>query len=128
MAGACPVCPTCISRAGARVRPTRSPCNKALRLPSSKESSPSACLCAHRGLPECSSLSPSWLPSGSCFVLLALGAEGILLPVWLVETLAPGWAKAGGGSALSWVTWSLALYSGCHIARLADRLWLEAIS
>lgn len=36
--------------------------------------------------------------------------------------------KLGRESALSWVTWSLALYSGCHIARLADRLWLEAIS
>lgn len=124
MAEACPVCPTCISRAGARVRPLRSPCNKALRLPSSKESSPSACLCAHRGLPSV----PHCLPSGSCFVLLALGAEGTLPLVWLVETLAPGWAKARGESALSWVTWSLALYSGCHIARLAARLWLEAMS
>lgn len=41
MAQACPIVPACISRASARVRPERSPCNKSLHLPSSKDSFPS---------------------------------------------------------------------------------------
>lgn len=40
VAQACPVIPACISRAGARVSPERSPCNKPLHLPSSKDFCP----------------------------------------------------------------------------------------
>lgn len=40
MAQAFPIVPSCISRAGTRVRPERSPCNKPLHLPSSKDSFP----------------------------------------------------------------------------------------
>lgn len=50
VAQACPIVPTCIFRAGARVRPKRSPCNKPLHLPSSKDSIPqSACQSTRHG-------------------------------------------------------------------------------
>lgn len=105
MAQAYPILPTCISRAGARVRPKRSPCNKPLHLPSSKDSIPS--LPAIRPPRSCLSVpnSVSHLPSVASPFSDSTGNPGSVLLLWLVEILGPRMDKG----AQSWVTWSLAL-------------------
>lgn len=94
MAQACPFVPTCISRAGARVLPVRSPCNKPLHLPSSKDYFPDlpACLPA-KELPGYPQLS---LPSVHPWVLLfpaGTESQGSAPLLQLVEILGPRMGK-----------------------------------
>lgn len=93
-AQACPFVPTCISRAGARVLPGRSPCNKPLHLPSSKDYFPGlpACLPA-KELPGCPQLS---LPPVHLRVLLfpaGTESQGSAPFLRLVEILGSGMGK-----------------------------------
>lgn len=84
-ARACPTAPTCTSSAGARVRPTSSSCNKPLRLPSSKDSTPSLPASPPiTELPECPVRPPSRWPWGPS----ALGPR-VFPPLWPVEILGP---------------------------------------
>lgn len=93
MAQACPFVPTCISRAGARVLPVRSPCNKPLHLPSSKDYFPDlpACLPATElpGYPQLG------LPPIHPWVLFPAGTEsqGSTPLLWLVEIFGPRMGK-----------------------------------
>lgn len=80
-------------------QPRGGPCNKLLRLPSSKDSSPSlpasppprSCLCVTDSLSLLSA-------HGSLSCPARTGSQGSALPVWLVEILGP---RMGKGSTVS---------------------------